>query len=199
MKYIDLNLPEFAFLDDQVEKEHKLKDRNVILHVRTASVIEIFDREDVIIKNDILTFKFSYTNVIGVKEPMIAVLHYCATLDILADSKLIKDRIMKPCAQWYCYYCTWEDNNVMKMKNEEIMIGRERIGKKIAEIRKNLRLSQTKLGELTGIAPGNIARIESGKYSTGIDLLSRIANALGCEVDILPQKEPQNSNIQLKE
>ena len=56
------------------------------------------------------------------------------------------------------------------------MNDRERIGKRIAEIRKSKGLSQTKLAELTDIAPGNIARIEKGRYSTGIDLLSKIAD-----------------------
>ena len=32
---------------------------------------------------------------------------------------------------------------------------------------------------------GNIARIESGKYSTGIDLLSKIGDALGYELDFV--------------
>lgn len=62
---------------------------------------------------------------------------------------------------------------------------RERIGKRISELRKSKGLSQVKLAELTGIAPGNIARIETGKYSTGIDLLSKIANAMGYKLDFI--------------
>lgn len=65
------------------------------------------------------------------------------------------------------------------------MNDRERIGKRIAEIRKSKGLSQTKLAELTDIAPGNIARIEIGRYSTGIDLLSKIADALGYKLDFI--------------
>lgn len=65
------------------------------------------------------------------------------------------------------------------------MNDRERIGKRIAEIRKSKGVSQAKLSELTGIAPGNIARIETGRYSTGIDLLSKIADALGYKLDFL--------------
>lgn len=65
------------------------------------------------------------------------------------------------------------------------MNDRERIGKRIAEIRKSKGVSQAKLSELTGIAPGNIARIETGKYSTGIDLLSKIADALGYKLDFI--------------
>ena len=66
------------------------------------------------------------------------------------------------------------------MENDRI-----RIGKRIAEIRKSKGLSQAKLAELTGIACGNIARIETGKYSTGIDLLSKIAAALGYQLDFI--------------
>lgn len=65
------------------------------------------------------------------------------------------------------------------------MNDRERIGKRIAEIRKSKGVSQAKLSELTGIAPGNIVRIETGRYSTGIDLLSKIADALGYKLDFL--------------
>lgn len=66
------------------------------------------------------------------------------------------------------------------MENE-----RERIGQRIAEIRKEKGISQAKLAELTGMAPGNIARIETGKYSTGVDLLSKIANALNYKLDFI--------------
>ena len=65
------------------------------------------------------------------------------------------------------------------------MNDRERIGKRIAEIRKSKGLSQAKLAELTDSAPGNIARIETGRYSTGIDLLSKIADALGYKLDFI--------------
>ncbi|MDR0611985.1 MAG: helix-turn-helix domain-containing protein [Dysgonamonadaceae bacterium] len=68
----------------------------------------------------------------------------------------------------------------------KIMIShRERIGKRIAGLRKKQGISQIKLAELTGIAASNIARIELGKYSTGIDLLSKIAHALGCQLDVV--------------
>ena len=63
------------------------------------------------------------------------------------------------------------------------MNDRERIGKRVAWIRKEKGISQAKLAELTGIAPGNIARIETGKYSTGIDILSKIADALNYKLD----------------
>mgnify|MGYP001637468608 CR=1 FL=1 len=67
------------------------------------------------------------------------------------------------------------------------MNDRERIGKRIAEIRKQKGISQAQLSELTGIAPGNIARIELGKYSTGIDILSKIAKSLNYKVDFIEE------------
>lgn len=67
------------------------------------------------------------------------------------------------------------------------MNDRERIGKRISAIRKKKGISQAKLSDLTGIAPGNIARIELGKYSTGIDILSKIAKALDYKVDFVKE------------
>lgn len=60
---------------------------------------------------------------------------------------------------------------------------RIRIGKRIAAIRSEKNLSQSDLAKLTGMTPGNISRIESGKYSTGIDILSRIADVLGYRLE----------------
>ena len=42
-----------------------------------------------------------------------------------------------------------------------------------------------KLSELTGIAPGNIARIESGKHSVGVDIMGKLASALGVRIDFV--------------
>lgn len=61
---------------------------------------------------------------------------------------------------------------------------RQRIGKLIADIRKEKGLSQVQLAELCGTHQGHIARIELGKYSVGLDTLANIAEALGCKIDI---------------
>lgn len=69
------------------------------------------------------------------------------------------------------------------------MNDRERIGKRIAQLRKEAGVTQARLSELTGIASGNIPRIELGRYNTGIDLLSKIGNALGYQLDFVPKKD----------
>jgi transcriptional regulator with XRE-family HTH domain len=62
---------------------------------------------------------------------------------------------------------------------------RIRIGQKIAELRGKKRISQRKLAELTGFNNSNIARIELGRYSVGLDVLAKIAEALGCNVELI--------------
>lgn len=65
---------------------------------------------------------------------------------------------------------------------------RERIGKRIAEIRAQIGISQAKLAKLSGVGYSHIARIEMGHYSVGIDTLVKIGDALGVELDFNPKK-----------
>lgn len=66
-------------------------------------------------------------------------------------------------------------------KNED----RIRIGKRIKEIRKVKQIDAKSLSILTGIDAANLFRIEQGKQSVGIDVLSKIANAMGYRVDFV--------------
>ena len=107
----ELTLPEFAFVEGSWhENPDPLEGRTVILHTRTASVVEIFDRGDAMLNDDVLTFKFGYINKYGVKERMVIALHYSATLDTIEDYDMIIDKVMRPAAKWYCDYCTWQDD-----------------------------------------------------------------------------------------
>lgn len=62
---------------------------------------------------------------------------------------------------------------------------RETFGRQIMVARKMKKLSQIELAERAGITPGNMSRIESGKYSTGLDLLLKIAHALEMELKFI--------------
>ena len=62
---------------------------------------------------------------------------------------------------------------------------RVRIGKRIAELRKEKGLSVRALAELAGVSSQNITKIENGKYNVSIDILSKITNALNCKLDIV--------------
>lgn len=61
-----------------------------------------------------------------------------------------------------------------------------RIGKRIAELRKEKGLSQTRLAQLTGFDRGYIAKIELGTFDIGIENLSKISSALGVMIDFIP-------------
>lgn len=70
---------------------------------------------------------------------------------------------------------------VATFQNEE----RKRIGTKIKALREEINMEAKQLSLITGIDAANLSRIEQGKLSTGIDTLSRIANALGYKIDFV--------------
>lgn len=81
----------------------------------------------------------------------------------------------------------------MKKQNIE---ERQRIGQRIAAIRKTVEwtdangihrhgMTQEDLAAATGLYRSHIARLERGSYGATIDVLSIIAEALGCQVDFI--------------
>ena len=112
-RIIELTLPEFAFLDGSGhEHPDVLTMRNVIYHVRTASVLEVLEWKMSAINPDKVQQRFIYRNRYGVDEKMIIVLHYCATLDELGDREEIFERVIQPAIEWYKHYLDWEDGNI---------------------------------------------------------------------------------------
>lgn len=61
---------------------------------------------------------------------------------------------------------------------------RERIGLRMAELRKKRNMTQEELANLCGVNRVNISKIEGGVYNVSIDILSKVAFALGYAVDI---------------
>ena len=70
---------------------------------------------------------------------------------------------------------------IQKDKNVE----RERMGRRIKEIREKRGLDAHELAMRSGIETINLLRIEQGKYSAGFDILTKIAYALNCEIDFV--------------
>lgn len=70
-------------------------------------------------------------------------------------------------------------------KSEE----RERIGARIKELRKKMNLDAKTLASRIGIDASNLSRIEQGRYSVGLDILSKIASALNAKVDIVEEEK----------
>jgi len=62
---------------------------------------------------------------------------------------------------------------------------RQRVGRRIAELRKEQNMTQAQLADRCGIAQAHIARIETGRYSVGLDTLAQIATVLGMSIDFV--------------
>ena len=64
-------------------------------------------------------------------------------------------------------------------------VERERIGVRIRQLRESKGMEAKQLAILTGIDASNLCRIEQGRYSVGLDILSKISQALGAKVDLV--------------
>lgn len=69
---------------------------------------------------------------------------------------------------------------------------RTRIGRRIKELREAKKMEARDLAILTGIDAANLSRIEQGKYSTGVDVLSRICVILDAHLDLIPNTPKEN-------
>lgn len=65
------------------------------------------------------------------------------------------------------------------------MDDRERIGRRILELRKEHGMTQEELSKKSGVGRAHIAKIESGKFSAGIDTIQKIANVFGKDIDLV--------------
>ena len=100
-RLIQLTLPGFAFVESSGHDGDELKGRNVILHVRSASVVEVFPRVDYYGCDErVLRYDFTHINTMGISEDMVMLLHYSATLDKDVDRQYIIDNVMKPASKW---------------------------------------------------------------------------------------------------
>ena len=62
---------------------------------------------------------------------------------------------------------------------------RERIGKRIAALRKLAGMSQEDLALRAGLQRTHVSRIEAGKYAVTLETIQAIAEAIGMTVDII--------------
>lgn len=110
MKAIKLTLPEFAFLDGNSHNGNTLENRTVVLHIRSATVLEFF-HDEVLLKRDVIRKQFDYVNRYGVVEKITCAVHYSPLIE---DRKVIRDRLLVPAIQWYKDYLQWEDENIIE-------------------------------------------------------------------------------------
>lgn len=65
------------------------------------------------------------------------------------------------------------------------MTHRQQIGSKIQELRVQRGLSVRQLAEMSGVIYSNISKIENGRYNVSVDILGKIADALGVELTMI--------------
>ncbi|MCI6372704.1 MAG: helix-turn-helix domain-containing protein [Paraprevotella sp.] len=71
---------------------------------------------------------------------------------------------------------------------ESVSKERVRIGQRIRELREAKGMDAKHLAFYADIDAANLCRIEAGKYSVGLDILSKIGYALGMEIDFIEPK-----------
>ena len=65
------------------------------------------------------------------------------------------------------------------------MNDRLRIGSRLRELREAQGLTTTQLAEMCGMSHSTISKVENGKWSVSIDILSKVCEALGARVEIV--------------
>lgn len=100
MNPYELNLQEFMFLHESEHEFEVPRNRTLILHSRTASVLEIFDtdNDEFALNPNLNTIEFKYKN-----ENLLIVPHYTFAEDV--------NTVMDKAIKWYCDYCQWEDKH----------------------------------------------------------------------------------------
>ena len=77
---------------------------------------------------------------------------------------------------------TYEEKEAQRQKT------RDRIGLRIASLRKMKEWSQEELARRAGLQRTHISRIEAGKYAVTLETIQAIAEALGMTVDIVDER-----------
>jgi ribosome-binding protein aMBF1 (putative translation factor) len=88
-------------------------------------------------------------------------------------------------------FIDFDDILKKELKNPEFKKHYDEYGKQleiayqILQLRKKKNISQAQLAKKIGTKQSNIARMESGQQNFSIDILEKIAEALGCNVKIM--------------
>ena len=74
------------------------------------------------------------------------------------------------------------------MTDEQKQQTRDRIGLRIASLRKLKEWSQDELARRAGLQRTHISRIEAGKYAVTLETIQAIAEAFGMTLDIIDER-----------
>lgn len=114
---MELIIPDFSFIEaGGHEKINVLKGRNVVFHRPSMSVVEMLctDDMDVLLHEGTPRLEFYYDDLLGEREHFLAALNVCMIYDKETELDEIRNKVLIPCAKWYCEYMEWEDGNLLK-------------------------------------------------------------------------------------
>jgi len=80
-------------------------------------------------------------------------------------------------------YLIQKDGIAIRIEEQRQRVGTDIVAQYVA-LRKNLGYTQEDISRATGIARPNIARIESGKYTPTLEVLTKLAGALDMDLEI---------------
>ena len=76
-----------------------------------------------------------------------------------------------------------KSNNKKQVENIQLET-RKNLIEQLIKYRKAKKITQADISDSTGIQRPNISRLESGKYNPTLDMIVRVADSIGLEVEI---------------
>ena len=116
-KQINFTLPEFCFLDGNSPDGDTLEGRTLIQHIRSYTIIEAFNRDELPIlsqKKEVKIHEFQYKNIVGDTETYILAVHFCLSDEIELPTIFLKAE------KWYRAYMDWEDKNIITEETSKL-------------------------------------------------------------------------------
>ena len=160
------------------------KDLQKFLKIKTKSSAQIISRNEVeVTSQDGEVFKvLCQIGTYTCKETQEYELHW---LEILFDKNFSDNKEQMINSIWRESMRFAIGGGILGISSGTRYEDRSRIGARIRQIREERGIEARDLAKLAGIDAANLSRIENGKYSVGLDILSKLATALGKKVDFV--------------
>jgi hypothetical protein len=103
------DLPEWAFLESTSHLGNTLEGRTILQHIRSYTMMEIFDLDVVIpvLNKNTKSKEFTYKNTLETIEKHLIAVHFS-----LAEYGALDD-ILAKAIEFYSDYMKWEDSNII--------------------------------------------------------------------------------------
>ena len=105
-----MTLPAFMWMDG-CEHDTPTTGRNIICHVRTLTIMEVWERDNVVLKEGVISYNFDHIDTMGLVEKFTIAVHCSGTLE--GDVAMLRE-VMREASKWYADWMDWEDNNIVE-------------------------------------------------------------------------------------